>query len=211
MQIGQNKKRIQTNELCYSSGMMSQSFWFIEFKKLVHLIAEERSDDYIKRECLDNNLFGAANAYREKRMYGYLINRAGMLDERMIRIFASGDISTQKLINLIAIVKGDRLFFEFINEVYREKIILGQHEISDIDFNAFFRGKGSQSDVVEQWSDGTKKRLKSVYLSCMTEAGLLRAEKRKRLITEPLVDEELAACLEDGGDRSVLIAITGRA
>ena len=202
-------RRIPIQELPYSAGLMSQSCWFIEFKKIVSLIAMGKTDDEIKAECLANNLLGAPNEYRARRMYGYLINRSRMLDEEMIQMFMDGNLETQKQINLIAILRGDRLFFEFMYEVYREKALLGQKELEDSDINVFFRNKDNQSDTVEQWNEGTKKRLKSSYLTCMADAGLIRVEKKTRYITPPIVDDRLAAYLEQCGDRALLIAITG--
>lgn len=55
----------------YSAGLMSQSFWFIEFKKIIKLISGGKMDDEIKTICIDENLFGAAKEYRAKRMCGY--------------------------------------------------------------------------------------------------------------------------------------------
>ena len=204
-----NANRIPIQELPYSAGLMSQSCWFVEFKKIVQLIAAGRTEDEIKAECLENNLLGAVKEYRAKRMYGYLINRAKMLDEELVQLFMEGDLSTQKLINLVAILRGDRLFFEFVYEVYREKAILGQPELEDQDVNVFFRNKGNQSELVENWNDSTKKHLKSSYLTCMADAGLLRVEKKVRGITTPIVDSRLAAYLERSGDHALLVAISG--
>ena len=201
--------RIPIQELPYSAGLMSQSCWFVEFKKIVQLIAAGRTEDEIKSECLENNLLGAVKEYRAKRMYGYLINRSKMLDEELIRLFMEGDLGTQKLINLIAILRGDRLFFEFVYEVDREKAILGQPELEDQDVNVFFRNKGNQSGLVENWNDSTKKHLKSSYLTCMADAGLLRVEKKVRSITTPIVDSRLAAYLKRSGDHALLVAISG--
>ena len=201
--------RIPIQDLPYSAGLMSQSCWFIEFRKIVSLISAGKTDDEIKAECLENNLLGAPKEYRARRMYGYLINRSKMMDEELIHMFMEGDLETQKQINLIAILRGDRLFFEFVYEVYREKVILGQKELEDADISIFFRNKESQSDTVEQWNEGTKKRLKSSYLTCMADAGLIRTEKKTRYITPPIVDDRLAAYLERGGDHAILIAITG--
>ena len=204
-----NAKRIPIQELPYSAGLMSQSCWFVEFKKIVQLIAAGRTEDEIKSECLENNLLGAVKEYRAKRMYGYLINRSKMLDEEIIQLFVEGDLGTQKLINLIAILRGDRLFFEFVYEVYREKAILSQPELEDQDVNVFFRNKGNQSELVENWNDSTKKHLKSNYMTCMADAGLIRVEKKVRTITTPIVDSRLAAYLERSGDHSLLVAISG--
>lgn len=203
------KASYKIQELPYSAGLMSQSCWFIEFKKLIRLIAAGKTEAEIKSECLENNLFGAKREYRAKRMYGYLTNRAKMLDEELVRIFMEGDLGTQKLINLIAILRGDRLFFEFVYEVYREKTLLGQTELSDADVNLFFRSKENQSELVESWSDSTKKHLKSNYFACMADAGLIWMDKKNRRITPPIVDDRLASCLERGGDYSLLAAIKG--
>ena len=206
-----NKNRIPIQDLPYSAGFMSQSCWFIEFKKMVQLVAAGKSEEEIKAECLENNLLGAVKEYRALRVYGYLINRIKMLDDDLVRLFMESDLQTQKLINLIAILRGERLFFEFLYEVYREKVLLGQTEISDQDVNVFFRNKGNQSEIVENWNESTRKHLKSNYFNCMADAGLIRVEKRVRTITTPIVDILLERYLEYGGEHALLAAITGEA
>lgn len=57
----------------YSAGLVSQSFWFIEMKKIIKLIAEGKSEEEIKRLCIEENLFGAAKEYRAKRIFGYIM------------------------------------------------------------------------------------------------------------------------------------------
>lgn len=202
-------ERIPIHELPYSAGLMSQSCWFVEFKKMVQMRSDGLDEQAIRKECLENNLFGAVNENRTKRMYGYLKNRLQNLDDDGIRLFMNSDLGTQKLLNLIAILRGDRLFFEFVFEIYRERAILGQLEITDQDVNVFFRTKGNQSDEVENFSDSTKKHLKSNYLNCMTDANLLRQDGRKRMITVPIMDNRLATYLELCGDKAILSAISG--
>lgn len=64
----------------YSAGLMSQSFWFIEFKKVVKLVSDGKSQNDIKAACVEENLLGAVNPYRAKRVAGYLTNRVSTLD-----------------------------------------------------------------------------------------------------------------------------------
>lgn len=205
------KKRIPIYGLPYSAGLMSQSCWFVEFKKIVQMIAAGKTEEEIKSECLENNLFGAVKEYRAKRMYGYLINRANMLDDDLVQLFMKGDLATQKVINLIAILRGDRLFFEFVYEVYREKALLGQDIIEDSDINIFFTRKGKQSEVVEGWNDSTKKHLRSNYVTCLADANLLQIVKKIRKITTPILDSQLIRYLEQCGDHALLVAISGEA
>jgi len=151
----------------YSAGLVSQSFWFVEIKKIIKLVNDGMTEDEIKNLCIDENLFGTMKEYRAKRIYGYIWNRTKKLDKAMIELFCTSDIATQKVINLISILKSDRLFLEFMFEVYREKNILGINVIEDSDVNIFFKNKEIQSEDVAAWSDATKCRLRSIYISTL--------------------------------------------
>lgn len=193
----------------YSAGLISQSFWFIEMKKVIRLIDEGKSKQEIKQLCVDENLFGAAKEYRAKRIYGYIWNRVKQLDKNMIDLFMTSDIATQKLINLFAILKCDRLFFEFLFEVYREKSILGVPAIGDSDVRIFFKNKESQSESVFSWTESTKKRLRNIYINFMIDANLLTVIGKEKTITPPIIDIALERYLEATGHSSIVKAITG--
>lgn len=193
----------------YSAGLISQSFWFIEIKKILRLIREGKREEEIKKICIEENFFGATNEYRAKRIYGYIWNRVKHLDGKMIELFNESDLSTQKIINLIAIMRCDRLFFEFIYEVYREKNILGALIIEDRDANIFFRNKEIQNESIAKWTDGTKKRLKSCYFNYMIDANLITVKDKKKYITPPIFDIAIERYLELVGDFVIVKAITG--
>lgn len=197
------------NEKAYSSGLISQSFWFIEMKKVIKLLNEGKTNQEIKSACIENNLFGAAKEYRAKRIYGYIWNRVRILDKELIELFSSSDLATQKLINLIAIIKCDRLFFEFLYEVYREKNILGIQTLENSDVNIFFRNKDIQNEDIAQWTDSTKHKLSSIYLNFMTDANLLTKNGKDKTITPPIVDVALERYLDVSGNKAILKAITG--
>lgn len=196
-------------EPTYSAGLMSQSFWFIEFKKVIKLISEGKSEDEIKKMCIEENLFGAAKEYRAKRMYGYIWNRVKKLDETLMELFLDSDLATQKIINLIAIIRSDRLFFEFIFEVYREKNIIGTQVLEDTDANIFFKNKEIQSEDIAAWKDTTKRKLRQVYFNYLIDANLLMVVDKKRMITPPILDIALERYLEACGDSAIIKAITG--
>lgn len=193
----------------YSSGLVSESFWFIEFRKIIKLKYEGKTWDEIKNLCLLDNLLGISREYRAKRNYGYLKNRIDALDTGLIEIFIHSDLNTQKIINLIAIAKKNRLFFEFLYEVYREKVQLGTPELTDSDINIFYKNKQSQDDDVSTWTDVTLRRLRSTYMNFLTDAGLLTVSGKEKRITPPILDITLENYLNDNGDNQIVKAITG--
>lgn len=193
----------------YSAGLVSQSFWFVEMRNIIKLLNEDKSAEEIKRLCIEENFFGAANDYRAKRMYGYIWNRTKKLDKMLIELFLISDLATQKIINLLTIIRSDRLFFEFMFEVYREKNILGAQVITDADLNIFFKNKEIQSEDIASWSDSTKRRLRSIYVNYLTDANLIAVVDKKRMITPPILDIALERYLKNCGDGVIIKVITG--
>lgn len=193
----------------YSSGLVSESFWFIELKKIMKFRYEGKSWDYIRDLCLNENLLGISKEYRAKRIYGYLKNRVEALDDGLIDLFVDCDLGTQKIINIIAIAKKNRLFFEFLYEVYREKVILGTIELTDSDINIFYKNKQDQDEGMSKWTDVTLKRLRSAYMNFLTDAGLLTVIDKQKKITPPILDITLENYLKDKGEIQIVKAITG--
>lgn len=193
----------------YSAGLMSQSFWFLEFKKAVRLRKDGLDYDEIKKKCVEENLFGAAKEYRALRMAGYIITRIKAMDDTLVDLFCSSDLATQKLINLITILETDRLYFEFVYEVYREKVILGAEALEDTDVNVFFTQKETQSELIAGWKDSTKRHLRSCYLNFMTDANLLTVIDKKKTITPPILDIALERYLISKQEEVMVKALTG--
>lgn len=193
----------------YSSGLVSESFWFIEVKKIIKLRHDGKTWDDIKVLCLEDNLLGISKEYRAKRIFGYLKNRIEVIEDGLVEVFIHGDLNTQKIINIIAMAKRNRLFFEFLYEVYREKVQLGAIELKDSDINIFFKNKQDQDEDVSKWTDVTLRRLRSSYMNFLTDAGLLTISGKQKKITPPILDVTLENYLKDNGDSQMIKAITG--
>ena len=193
----------------YSSGLVAESFWFIEFKILIKLRYEGKSWDDIKALCLNENLLGISKEYRAKRIFGYLKNRIEVIEDGYLEIFMHTDLQTQKIINILASAKKNRLFFEFLYEVYREKVKLGALELTASDINIFFKNKQEQDENMSTWTDVTLRRLRSTYMNFLVDAGLLTISDKQKKITPPILDITLENFLKDTGEMQLIKAITG--
>ena len=193
----------------YSSGLVAESFWFIEFKILIKLRYEGKSWDDIKALCLNENLLGISKEYRAKRIFGYLKNRIEVIEDGYLEIFMHTDLQTQKIINILASAKKNRLFFEFLYEVYREKVKLGALELTASDINIFFKNKQEQDEIMSKWTDVTLRRLRSTYMNFLVDAGLLTISDKQKKITPPILDITLENFLKDTGEMQLIKAITG--
>jgi hypothetical protein len=193
----------------YSAGAVKHSFWFSEFRKIIMLLLSGNSMDDIKVMNQNNNIFAAPTAARATQIYNTVSNRVRSLDSDFYPFFDGGELATQKIINLIAIMNTDTLFFDFVHDVYREKLILGDSELHDSDIRVFFKNKQMQDERVAMWKDYTLKRLGTCYKTFLVEAGVAKRDSDIVIITKPVLDPSLAGCLRKHGMEQFENALMG--
>lgn len=192
----------------YSAGMVSQVFAFVETKKTAELIASGMSKEDIREKVEKENLYQLRNATRLRKTFNYVYKRLHSLPEGAVELLVKADNENAKLLTLIGIMNTDKLFFEFVYEVYREKIILGEKSIENRDVNTFFDDKAAQSDVVAGWSEAGITKLKQCYLKNLTDAGLLESTKTRE-IRHVLVNYRIEELFDRSGMSAYISAIKG--
>lgn len=197
------------NNLEYRSTIKSKPYLFLETKKVASLILQGFNEYEIKEKALKENIFQVNTESRKREIAATVIKRIKVLDEYLLQKLVNGPIETAKLIVLYAIMKTDRLFFEFMNEVYREKLILRETHITDKDFSLFFQSKGEQSETVASWNEYTFYKLKQVYIRVLYEAGLLKNKKGDREIIKPVVEPDFVKHFQENGDKMYLNILLG--
>ncbi|WP_375104756.1 DUF1819 family protein [Paenibacillus sp. RS8] len=193
----------------YSAGMVKLSFWFSEFRKVIYLMNNGNSFEEIKRINMEENIFAAPSQARATQIFNAMVNRVKGLDPSFYRLFEQSDVSTQKIITLMAIMQTDSLFFDFVYEVYREKLIMGSQELADSEIRIFFKDKQIQSEKVAKWTDYTIKRLSTCYKTLLMESGLTDRAVGNRKVLKPILDQKLVECLKNNGMDLMLHALTG--
>lgn len=193
----------------YKSTIKSRPYLYKETKKASSLVNSGLSVDDIKIKSLEENIFQLESEARKREVASIIVARLKDLDKYIIDKIENSNVETSKVLVLYAIVKTDRLFFEFINEVYKEKILLKDLYIRDKDFGVFFQNKREQSEKVASWAEYTFKKLKQVYIRILFESGLIANQKGDKEIKVPIIDNEVKEYLYKIGDRAYINAILG--
>ena len=193
----------------YSAGMVKLPFWFSEFKKMISLLNSGKTLPEIKSLNLKENIFSAPTEARAIQIFNTVSTRVKALDQGFYDLFEQCDVSNQKLIALIAVMESDSLFFDFMYEVYREKLIIGIDEISDSDISVFFKDKQIQNERVAKWTDHTLKTLGKSYKTVLMESGILDRSSGVKKILKPILDRALEQKLKDCGMEMTVRALTG--
>ena len=193
----------------YSAGMVSRLFWLSETRKTAEYLTNGRDRNEIKELAVKENIYQVRAEERALHIASITFKRLASLPDNLIDQIAKGDIGTVKLLVLISIMKTDSLFLEFVHEVHRQAIILGENKITDRAINTFFDVKKAQSEIVASWSESTIQRLRQCYTKMLFEAGVLNNAKGEKIIIIPPVDYRLRKLLEDNNLKAYLNAITG--
>lgn len=175
----------------YKSTIKSRPYLYKETKKAAILLNSGLKINELKVKAVEENIFQVESETRMKELASIIITRLKELDKYLIDKIENSNIETSKIIVLYAIIKNDRLFFEFMNEVYKEKLLLRDLFIRDKDFNTFFQSKREQSEKVSSWSEYTFKKIKQVYIRMLFECGLIENQRGDRKIKTPILESEV--------------------
>ena len=177
--------------LKYSAGAVSKGFWFQAFKKYNELLNKGLTDEEIKIKQEKENILMAPSEAYGKKMINEVSRRTQSLPESIRSMFFKLPLSDQKILNLLGLMMTDRLFFEFMYEVYREKIIIGNLEFDNSDIRIFLNNKSEQSERVKNFTPQTKKRLAGAYRTYLKDASILMEDKGLSIIRKPILDINL--------------------
>lgn len=203
------KRMSSVDKKRYSASAVKVSFWFAEFRKVMQMLGRGYGMSEIKELNLRENIFSASTPLRAKQIFQTVSGRVLALDADICALFLSSDLATQKLIALVAAMAYDELFFDFVYEVVREKMIMGNDQLTDSDIRVFFKEKQEQDERVARWTDATFVRLAKCYKTMLYEAGIINKDVGARIIIPPIVDPQLQGWLEDHGMTRYAKALTG--
>src|SRR5690625_721335 len=127
-------------EKVYSTSLTGAGFRFYEFKVTVSLIEEGLSDDEIRKKVYEEKLF-QQKASSTTRSFPYILKRTRALHNEFRQYVLEGSKQMAKQINFYAIMKTDLLFYEFMDEVIKNKLQNNDLIYERKDINIFFNEK----------------------------------------------------------------------
>lgn len=192
----------------YSAGIVSKLFWFVETRETAKLL-QESSFSEVEKVVMENNLYQQNKSDRIRREFNCIKSRLQALPEELVKELITTDINTAKIIVFISAMATDLLLFEFVYEVYRDKLRMADYKLDEVDFNVFFTNKSRQSEKVAGWSDSAIAKIKQSYGRYLFEAGLIKGTKKNKKICRAYIDQDLREILIRNNMEKYLIAITG--
>ena len=194
------------NTAPYSGSLTAEQFLFYEIRIASKLYAQGVSVDEAISRIKADNLFQYPTEREVARMARACYRRLDALNNQcLIQEISSAPTEIAKQINLYAIMRYNRLVWDFMLQVIGEKFRTQDFSFDRKDLNTFFSCLQAQNDSIAGWSDNTINKIKSVLVRCLVETEYLDHFKSTTL-NPVFLCEELEQGIRENNDIEVLPA-----
>lgn len=174
--------------------------WYRETKIAVEKVLHgDMTTADIRRESLDKNIFNASSASRSKEIAQAVTRRVNAVDSVYLSFFAARNTDNQQLLCIVMVMLTDHTFLEFMDSVYREKLIQQDNILRDSDIMGLFHRIQEKDESAAKWSDASLRKVRDNYKSMLKEAGMLSESGTERKIIRPILDKEMEDFLQSEG------------
>ena len=181
----------------YNGGLTREQFLFFEIRIVASLTVQGLDRDEILKRIREENLFQFPTERTVSSIAGACFRRIRALDSpTLTRYLADAPAETAKQVNLYAMMKYNRIVWDFMTTVVGEKYRTQEFAFSRKDLNVFFFRLQEQNDSVASWSDGTITKIKQVLAKSLAECGYLdsvRATQLNPISIVPELEHEIRA------------------
>ena len=197
------------NKKVYSSAIKKTPFEYLPSKIIAKMIQNGLLYEEAFDKCVNQNELNVVSDERRKEIFNVCYDRLVNLDNKLLKEFIEGSISTSKFILVYAIASNDPLFLEFLLIQYRDTLLGNKKYISISDFDDFFNLMKEKNAVVAKWTDTTLKQLAGGYRNILVESGLGERIKKNIYSRNVIVSPNVIKRIENIGDKAFLQAVLG--
>ena len=190
----------------YKASITREQFMFYEMRTTAKLLMEGLSDKEIISRILAENLFQYPTERQIRSQTQACLKRLhGLNDDSLVEAIATQPSDTAKQVCLYAMMKYNRLVWDFMVTVIGEKYRNRDMSFSRRDLNVYFIRLQEQIDTVAAWSDSTVARAKLVLLRVLVENEYLDSKDADHL--NPVwLDRQLENTIRASHNEAVLPA-----
>ena len=200
------KQTVPQEPIQYKASITREQFMFYEMRTTAKLLMEGLTDKEAVQRIISENLFQYPTEKQIRSQALACIKRLhGMNDESLVSMIATQPSDTAKQVCLYAMMKYNRLVWDFMVTVIGEKYRNRDMNFGRRDLNVYFIRLQEQIDSVAAWSDTTVAKAKQVLLRVLVENEYLDATDADHL--NPVwLDSQLENAIRANHDEAVLPA-----
>ncbi|MEO1263495.1 MAG: DUF1819 family protein [Bacteroidota bacterium] len=124
---------------------------------------------------------GGGKVSTTKKFLQEINKRLEALTDEQLGLLIDGDLITQKQMAFLAVCKVHHFIRDFCVEVFREKMLVFDYEITEGDYISFFRRKSDLHPEMEELTESSQKKIRQVTFKMLEQAGLIDDVKTRMI------------------------------
>jgi len=157
----------------YSAAFTAASMMYREMTAILPLFRDERATELLNREIEENNLLHINSLNSRKRVVVELQRRYRAVPDDFWDYYSQLDEKGQRVALFYVLLKAYYLLFEIHLNVAVPMYRAMNLELSTGDVAMYLNEVAAQDSFVDSWSEATRKKVISVYILMLHQAGLL--------------------------------------
>lgn len=183
----------------------SENFYYTDIKRTAKIVINNK---YSKEELIkivkERGIIEYNTEYNFNKKFLSIYKRLNKLNDFLITKLAEDSPDIGKFINLFSILLNEKIFYDFFNEVIKEKYFLLDYYISNEEFVNFMNEKEDQEEEIRAWSDETRRKILVKIKGFLLEAGYLTKIDKGFKIIRPLIPDDILSNIEQNYNKNIL-------
>ena len=172
----------------YSASITGGGFLFNETNALLPLLLDENATALIKEEVLNNNILHINSEKSRKRNVAEIKRRFEALPRTFWYDYMEKSEENKRIALFFVLLKTYKILFDFHANVAMRRWRSASQDISIEDLMMEFNSISAKDEFVDSWSNATKKKVASGYLSILRHANMLDSEGRLQALRPKNID-----------------------
>ena len=185
-------------------GITSENFYLTEIRNTCRFILENGIQENLKELLKKNNILETFSESNFSKKYNTINKRLKSLTVNLKKQIVDTDLASAKFINLYSILCNERFILEFLEEVVKEKYDNYDYNIKESDFLIYLATKSEQSEIINNWTEASKRKMLVKIKNFLTEGGFLEKNKDAYNIIKPVVESAVIDEIKENGNRKIL-------
>lgn len=173
----------------YNGGITREQFLFFEMRVIARYKMQGFSNEEIMNFALKDNILEMKTEKSIKLIASACIRRLDNCDDRVTELIANGTPDVAKQANLYAMMKLNRIVWDFMIQVIGNKYETQDMSFGKKDVNQFFTVLKEQNEDIASWSENTFAKIRSVLIRILADTDYLDDIKSETLNPVYLYDE----------------------
>mgnify|MGYP006374102231 FL=1 len=150
----------------------------------------------VEKSLVEKNLLNKVKRATFKREFSEIRKRLSLLTNDQLYLMIHGSFDDSKAMILLALVKTYSFLSDFIVEVIRNKYLLFDTVVSEIDYIKFVNTKSLSHNELNAITEVTAKKVKQVIFKLLEQVGLITQAKNGSIL-KPILNSKVLDVIVD--------------